>query len=74
MVDSAGVALGCVQCIGTETNGNASGVADSRCDIAGTSVEACNASNQWAAPDACEVGDFCMASGGSAWCYTPAAL
>jgi hypothetical protein len=75
-VDNGGVALGCVECIGPNTNGNAAGATDSRCDlVTSTTVQECGANNTWSAADACEAGDFCTgatASGGVAWCYTPA--
>jgi len=71
-VDSKGVVLGCVQCVGPDTNGNNEQVADSQCRAANTALRTCTASNTWGPDVACGGGDLCTSAGFTAWCYTPA--
>jgi hypothetical protein len=70
-VDNQGIALGCVQCLGTDTNGNAFDVADSEC-FSATETRSCNASNEWETEDACPGTDICNSQSNGmstvAWC------
>jgi hypothetical protein len=56
---SAGLALGCVQCVGPDApGGNAWGVADRRC--VGDELSTCNGDNQWGTATACDTDEICV--------------
>jgi hypothetical protein len=53
----AGIATGCVECIGSSVRGgNGSGLVDSRCTSDGKNVEVCGANNDWQAATSCGAG------------------